>query len=152
MFCLIELDLKSFNCLSYELKEEANALPASRETILADTLSGLLATSCKESKNLPINVPKSLLDGNNMFSKSLNFDTKSFNFSWSDVVVLVLSERYASKDLLIFSTLTPNPDWSATLVAPPEAPAISVTSAARLLYPSVLILAIFCPVTDKACL
>ena len=34
-----------------------------------------------ESKNLPMKTPRSLPEGNNIFSKSLNFDTKSFNIS-----------------------------------------------------------------------
>ena len=58
-----------------DLNELAKALPFSIATVLADNSSGLDATSCNELKNLPINVPRSLSLGSNMFSNLFNLST-----------------------------------------------------------------------------
>ena len=73
---LIAPFLKFFSDLSYVLKELARAFPLSIATVLAAKSSGLLDMSCKELKNLPIKVPKSLSSGNNIFSKLFKFFTK----------------------------------------------------------------------------
>ena len=61
---------------NFVLNELARAFPLSIATVLAAKSSGLLVMSCKELKNLPIKVPKSLSSGNNIFSKLFKFFTK----------------------------------------------------------------------------
>ena len=72
--------------------------------------SGREDTSCKELKKRPINFPKSLSLGNNIFSNLFKLSTYFFNFVYSELLSLRFDERKASKDRLIWFTRTPKPD------------------------------------------
>ena len=130
---LIEVVWKSSNCLLYVLNELAKALPFSITIDLEAISSGLDETSCKELKNRPINLPRSLSLGSNIFSSWFNFSTIFWYLTYSALLSLRFDERNASKDLLILLTLTPRPDWSGIFVTPPWELGTSSKSAALLL-------------------
>ena len=128
----------------------ASTFPISRATVLGAISPGAAATACSELKNLPITMPILESVGSIMSSSSSSFCKNVLVDSKYAVALLFRSTKYESNERLMASTLTPKPDWFAMPVIPLWLAEISSRLASRLLYPSVLILAIFWPVTARA--